>query len=139
MTARKEPLLKAIEEDRKHWHFERRLSIDTLVAIFGVAVVIGGPILVWGRAMENRVLTLENVKEETNKNDVKKEGDLREQRTLVGARLDKFDDRMNQIQIDVAKLVTSVSSGQLAAAAAVNRAEGALLVPPPPARRFNGR
>ena len=136
MTTKRPTVLEALEQDRSHWHFEKRLSIDTLVGIMGVAIVIGGPVLIWGRAMENRVLTLENVKEESIKSDTKKEADLREQRTLVGGRLDKIDDRMNSIQIDVAKLVTSVNSGQIAAAAAVTRSE---LGAAPAAVRRNGR
>jgi hypothetical protein len=105
MTRKAVPVARPYQTDRRHWHFEKRLSIDTLVGIVGVALVVGGPVLFWGRVMENRVLTLENINVERDKATVKEAVDSRDQRSLVGSRLDKIDDKMNQLQVDVAKLV----------------------------------
>lgn len=43
----------------RHWVFEKRVSLDTLVGICGIAIVIGGPFIYWGRAIEGRLLTIE--------------------------------------------------------------------------------
>jgi hypothetical protein len=47
------------DNGQRRWTFEKRVSLDTLVGIVGIAIVIGGPFIIWGRAMEGRVLTME--------------------------------------------------------------------------------
>lgn len=44
---------------RRSWYFEKRISLDTIVGIVGIAVVLGGPFIIWGRAMEGRILSIE--------------------------------------------------------------------------------
>lgn len=44
---------------KRSWYFERRISLDTIVGIAGIALVLGGPFIIWGRAMEARVLAIE--------------------------------------------------------------------------------
>lgn len=67
MTTRKRPQAMPIKRRRssdtpggdRHWVFEKRVSLDTLVGICGIAIVIGGPFIYWGRAIEGRILTIE--------------------------------------------------------------------------------
>jgi len=90
-------------EDRRGWHFEKSLSLDTFVAIFGIALVVGGPVLVWGRAMESRVQALEVMQGERQKGDVAKEADVREQRAQLALRLDKLDEKVTSMQIQLGR------------------------------------
>ncbi len=71
--------------DRRHWHFDKRISLDTIVAVVGMGLLVGGPILVWGRAMESRVQALEVMQGERQKGDVAKKADVREQRAQLAA------------------------------------------------------
>ncbi len=94
------------------WHFEKRLSLDTLVALAGVAIVLGGPMVYWGRAMENRVLQLEIKAEERAKQEetrakqeVARDLDARDQRITVLTRMDKIDEQVTQLRIDIGKLL----------------------------------
>lgn len=91
--------------DRRSWHFEKRLSLDTLVAIGGIAIVVGGPVLVWGRAMESRVLALEVIQTERSKTDVARESDRRDERAQITTRLDTLNDKVTQLQIQIGQLV----------------------------------
>lgn len=86
------------------WHFDKRLSVDTLVAVVGVAIVIGGPILIWGRAMETRVQALEVVQEQRSKMELQRDADIREQRNALIARLDKFEEQVTQLRVAIGAL-----------------------------------
>jgi hypothetical protein len=89
-----------------HWHFEKRLSLDTLVAIAGVALLIGGPMLVWGRAMESRVQALEVVGQERSKQETALALDARDQRISILSRLDKMDEQITQLRVELGKTST---------------------------------
>lgn len=73
---------------RRAWYFERRISLDTIVGIAGIAIVIGGPFIVWGRAMEGRVLAIE----------VRDEARTKAYEDIKTA-LDKLSGQMTQAQI----------------------------------------
>lgn len=94
----------------QRWHFDKRLSLDTIVGILGVAIVIGGPVLVWGRAMENRVQTLEVVQDQRARMEEARDRDIREQRMALGLRLDKFDDQLTQMRIAIGQLGIQINS-----------------------------
>ncbi len=94
------------------WHFEKRLSLDTLVAVLGVGLVIGGPILVWGRAMEGRVLALEVVQEQRSKQDSNRELDARDQRISILSRMDKIDDQVTQLRVELGRLTLIATTKQ---------------------------
>lgn len=87
------------------WHFEKRITLDTLVGILGVALVVGVPVLVWGRAMESRVLALEVIQVERNKVETSREADRRDERTQITTRLDTLTDKVTQLQIQIGQLV----------------------------------
>lgn len=80
-------------ERRRSWYFEKRLSLDTLVAICGLAIVIGGPFLIWGRAMESRVLTIE-VRDDARAKMLED----------ITAKLTKLGEQMTQTQIQIGVL-----------------------------------
>src|SRR5579859_3880034 len=82
------------EDDMTHWRFDKRLSVNTLVSVIGMSIVVGGPVLVWGRAMESRVQALEIEDAEKAKLSVARETDARESRTSLAVRLDKMDDKL---------------------------------------------
>lgn len=95
-----------------HWRFEKRLSLDTLVAIVGVSLVVGGPVLVWGRAMESRVQALEVIQEQRAKQEIARDLDARDQRISILGRMDKIDEQVTQLRIEVGK-VTAVTAPTL--------------------------
>lgn len=41
---------------RRLFSFDRRISLDTIVGIVGMAIALGGPFIVWGRSMEQAQL-----------------------------------------------------------------------------------
>jgi hypothetical protein len=85
------------------WQFEKKLSINTIIEILGLAVVLGGPMMVWGRAMEGRVLTIETVQDERKRIDS-------EYRTAITNKLDKVSEDMNRLQVQVGILSTQISA-----------------------------
>ena len=97
------------EDDMTHWRFDKRLSVNTLVSVIGMALVVGGPVLVWGRAMESRVQALEIESTEKAKLEVTRDSDSRESRTALTVRLDKMDDKLSQMQVQVAQLVVQLN------------------------------
>lgn len=104
------------ESDRpfreQRWHFEKKLSLDTIVGILGVACVIGGPLLFWGRNIENRVQTIELVNEQRSRVDDKRDAELREQRLAIGSRLERIDDQVTQLRIAVGQISTQINKGE---------------------------
>ena len=88
----------------QRWHFKKQLSIDTLVQIVGVAIVLGGPILYWGRAMEARVLALEIARVERDRSETEAKITARSEAATVAAKLDKLDEKVTQLQINVGRL-----------------------------------
>src|SRR5690242_12131755 len=95
--------------DANRWHFDRHLSINTLVSIFGMAVVVGGPVLVWGRAMEGRVQSLEIMQAEKAKIESTRDADTREQRISLATRLDKMDEKLTAMQVQVGQLIVQLN------------------------------
>ncbi len=88
-----------------HWHFEKRLSLDTLVAVAGISIVLGGPIFYWGRAMEQRVQTLEIRAEASTKQDTARQLDARDERIAILTKMEKLDEQVTQLRIEVGALV----------------------------------
>jgi hypothetical protein len=86
------------------WHFEKRLSLDTVVSIVSVVVFLGGPILFWGRAMENRVQALELVQEARAKQETARDFDARDQRISILTRMDKIDEQVTAMRIEIGRL-----------------------------------
>lgn len=95
--------------DRRQWHFDKRISLDTVVAVVGMGLLVGGPILVWGRAMEGRVQVLEVTNLERSKTETTRDQDAREYRVLIANRLDKLDEKVTQMQIQIGRIVPSQS------------------------------
>lgn len=93
--------------ERRTWHFDRTISIAQLVAVITLVGGIGGPILIWGRAMESRVVVLEVINVEAGKLDLKRDIETREQRTLISTRMDKIEDRLLQIQLSLSQLTNT--------------------------------
>jgi hypothetical protein len=86
------------------WHFEKRLSLDTVVSVVSVVVFLGGPILFWGRAMEGRVQALEVIQDQRMKQEVARDMDARDQRISILTRMDKIDEQVTQLRIELGKL-----------------------------------
>lgn len=92
-------------ENDSSWHFSRTFSFDSIIQIVGIAVVLGLPILYWGRSLESRVLTLENFNSASLAADLRREGDTREQRVTFKAQLDKMEERLSNMQISISQLL----------------------------------
>ncbi len=107
MPQRKQPMRPNTLRDRRSWHIDKSVSLGQILSAVLVAIGIGGPILVWGRAMESRVVALEVVNAEANKTDTKRDNDTREQRLIVTGRMDKIEERLLQIQLSISQLTNS--------------------------------
>lgn len=87
-----------------NWHFEKRLSLDTVVSIISVVVFLGGPFLLWGRAMENRVQSLEVIQEQRGRQETARDIDARDQRISILSRMEKIDEQVTALRIEVGRL-----------------------------------
>lgn len=96
--------------DQRSWHFDKKLSLDTLIAIVGVAVVIGGPLILAWRSMEARVQKLEIILEEQTRQDNRREVVTSEQRGLIAAQFKDLNDNMQKLQVAVGKLETQIQA-----------------------------
>lgn len=95
-----------IQEHREPgWRFVRTFSVGDLLQFIGIALFVGGPILVWGRAIEQRVLTLENFNTASMQADVRRDADTREQRQAFSGRMDKIEEKLGQLQVTAAQLL----------------------------------
>lgn len=90
-------------EDGRTWRFDKRITLDTLVAIAGIGLVLGVPMFLWGRAMEARVQTLEIVQTQRDEQAKNREFDYREQSIRILQRMDKLDDQVTNLRIDLGR------------------------------------
>lgn len=100
--------------DVRSWHFDKKLSLDTLIAIIGIAVVIGGPLILAWRSMEARVQKLEVILEQSAAQDALREAATREQRGLISAQFKDLNDNLQKLQIAVGKLETQIQAFAIA-------------------------
>lgn len=91
------------------WRFNKTFSLDTVVQLLGFAIIIGGPMLVWARVMDARVLKVETTQEAQEKREMQVLADDRERRGLLAVQMKELSDRTLAIQLDVAKLVATQS------------------------------
>lgn len=99
-----------VEQERtKAWHFDKRISLDTIIAIGGIAIVVGGPFIIWGRAMESRVLTLEQIQIQLEKKEIERFAELKEQRAIADRNYRELADALQRLQISFAKLEAQLS------------------------------
>jgi hypothetical protein len=80
-----------------------------VVAICGIAIVIGGPLILAWRTMDSRVLRLETIYEERQKAETIQRTTEIEQRSLLTQQIAALANRLTDLQIDVAKLVGAAS------------------------------
>lgn len=100
----------ATEEKSFGLRFDRRISLDTIIQIVGIAIVLGGPFIVWGRAMESRVFTLESSIVNSEKRDGQREEYAKEQRSQMFERLTKVDGSLQSLQVTVAEIRAQLSA-----------------------------
>ena len=96
-----------VDRRRQGWHFEKKLSVDTLVAIGGIALVIGVPTYFAWRAMADQVLALGLIQKHLQDQIVQMVSDERERRTTFSAQVNGLTDKVTSIQIDVAKIIAT--------------------------------
>ncbi len=102
----------ALPDERRGWHFSRVVSVDAIINIIGIAVVLGLPLLYWGRSLESRVLTLENFNVASLNADVRRDADTREQRIAFALRLEKFSGDIEQLKIGIAQILARQTPAQ---------------------------
>jgi hypothetical protein len=91
-----------VEPTRRHfWTFDRRISLDTMVGIVGIAIVIGGPMFLAWRAMESRLLMVEIKNDLQQKADERRDLETREFRNQIGSQLLELSKQMTQTQISL--------------------------------------
>lgn len=86
-------------ESGRRWTFERRISLDTIVGIIGVAIVIGGPLILAWRAIDSRILTIEIKDEARQKNEDKRDIEVLAWRATISTQLNDIAKQMTQQQI----------------------------------------
>ena len=101
---------RATADRRGAWHFDKKLSLDTLIAIVGIAIVIGGPLILAWRAMEARVQKLEVIYEENLRQELGREAAIREQRAVIALQFKEFNDSIQRLQVSVGKLETQIQA-----------------------------
>lgn len=91
---------------KRDWQFDKTISLGTLISIGGVIIGLGGPILLWGRAMEtsnallaNRVQVLEAAQEQYVKSTAARIIEERDQQKEFLARMDKFSEQVTALRI----------------------------------------
>ena len=110
------PRPQVLYDRRRGVYFDKRIGLDTIIGIVSIAFTLGIPILVWGRAMESRVLNLEVTRiekeksdaiqsKEKEKNEAAQASIEKEQRAQLLSRLDKLDEKVLQIQLQIGQLV----------------------------------
>ncbi len=109
---------RANEQADKGWHFIRSFSVDSIIQIVGIAVVLGLPMLYWGRSVESRVLTIENFNTASIAADVKRDADTRDERAAFRTRMEKIEENLIALKVTGAQML----AGQAAAQAAVQAA-----------------
>ncbi len=99
------------------WHFEKRISLDTIVAILGVTVLVGLPIFVWARATDDRMTKMEARDEARTKQETARELDARDQRIAVLTQMDKLAEQVTQLRIDLGGVIAVARRAQATDAA----------------------
>ena len=94
--------------EQRRWHFDKRLSLDTVVGILGISIVIGGPFLVWGRAMESRVLSLETIATERLTSEKQRDDSARDVRLTTEVRINRMDEKLTALQITQAEILAAM-------------------------------
>lgn len=89
------------------WSFRKELSLDTLVGIVGVAVVIGGPLIVAWRSAETRILTLEVTQAHMQGSLSRALDEGNRDRSAITTQIKEVADKMTALQIDVAKIIAT--------------------------------
>lgn len=98
------PTHKVVVPD-KEWHFSRTFSVDSLIQIAGIALVLGLPLLYWGRSLESRVLTLENFNLASVQADNRREADTRETRLAFSTKMEGLERKLVELQISIEKVL----------------------------------
>jgi hypothetical protein len=95
----------------RRWTFDRRVSLDTIVGVVGIAIVIGGPLILAWRAIDTRILTIEVKDEVRIKCDDKRDTEARDFRTQISAQLSDLSKQMTQTQITLGVLSGKLPGG----------------------------
>lgn len=105
------------------WRFERRLSLDTIVSLVGVTFLIGGPFVIWARAIEgttaantSRISLVEAAQAMTTKLEADREQRVRDADLINTRRFDALGDKIGSVQVDIAKLAAVITQAQALAA-----------------------
>ncbi len=114
MTAKRTPTQEEIDTQYRRtdaWHFEKRISFDTVAAVTGMLVLVAGPVVYWGRGLEeanrlteSRVKVIEVVQEQVLKQFQALAVDARDQRIAILSRMDAMDVQITQLRVDIAKI-----------------------------------
>lgn len=103
-----------LPERRLHWHLDKTISLAHIISVVVLVGGLGGPILLWGRAMEARVLTVENTQQQNEKRDGQREDFAKEQRAFIQDQLRRLEAQGIAMQVSMAEV-----RAQLTAAARI--------------------
>lgn len=92
----------------QRWHVDKTISIGTILAMLVAVAGVGGPILVWGRAMESRVVALEVVNTQVARSADARDAETRDQRARYEVAIDNVTKQLTAVQVKMAELVARV-------------------------------
>lgn len=99
----------------RHWYLDKRISLDTIIQIIGMAVVLGGPFILWGRSMEQnatltagRVAMIEISVTQREKFDEARAAESKQRQQDMAAKIDKIDEKMNGAMSEFTRQLTSI-------------------------------
>lgn len=101
---------------QRHWYFEKRISLDTIVGLIGIAIVLGGPIFFWGRTIEaalaqtdKRITLIETATDLRKAFDTERENTVRDRQKETADKVGKLGEQMTLLQLAVGQLLSKTS------------------------------
>lgn len=98
--------------DRRTWHIDKTVSLAHIISVFVMVAGLGGPILLWGRAMEARVLTVETTQMQSEKRDGQRDNYAQEQRAQMLDQLRRLEQQGIAMQVSIAEVRAQLTARQ---------------------------
>jgi hypothetical protein len=99
----------------RKWYIDKRISLDTIIQIVGMAIVLGGPFILWGRSMEqnatatsSRVAMIETGSALRDKFEEARAAENRQRQQDMATKIDKIDERMNAAVAEFTRQLTAI-------------------------------
>jgi hypothetical protein len=99
-----------LPDRRVKWHIDKTVSLAHIFSALLLAGGLGGPILLWGRAMEARVLTVETNQQQADKRESQRDEFAKEQRAQAIDQLRRLEAQGIAMQVSIAEVRAQLSA-----------------------------